>query len=93
MFDWDATKAASNILKHDVSFEEAATADSSGLDGPDLGHSQRELRFIRIGRSSLDRVLTIAYTIRRKDHATPVIRIISARRASRKETRAYEKSD
>jgi len=91
MFDWDPRKAKSNKLKHGVSFEEAATAflDTAGLDGEDLEHSESEARRLRLAKSSLGRVLVIAYAIRRRDNEE-ITRIISARRASRKERKKYE---
>ena len=91
MFDWDPRKAKSNRLKHGVSFEEAATAflDPTGLDGEDVEHSESEERRLRLAKSSLGRVLVVAYTIRRTDDEE-VTRIISARRASRKERKKYE---
>ena len=63
MFEWDARKAAANAQKHGVSFDEAATvfADPGALDGPDLRHSHREARFLRLGRSMAGRVLIVAY--------------------------------
>jgi len=53
VFEWDAGKAAANRTKHGVSFEEAATVfgDPDALDGPDLHHSERESRFLRLGRA------------------------------------------
>jgi uncharacterized protein len=89
VFEWDARKAAVNRAKHGVSFEEAGTVfgDPSGLDGPDLRHSARESRFLRLGRAA-GRMLVVAYTVRRRDDDESV-RIISARRASRKERAAY----
>lgn len=93
MFEWDARKAAVNRTKHGVSFEEAATAfgDHDALGGPDLNHSERESRFLRLGRAATGRVLIVSYTVRgRKDGES--IRIISARRASRKERAAYAAS-
>jgi uncharacterized DUF497 family protein len=91
VFEWDAHKASTNRRKHGVSFDEATTvfADPDALDGPDLAHSTDETRFLRLGRSSGGRVLMVAYTIRRTGDGE-AIRIISARRASRKERRAYE---
>ena len=93
MFEWDARKAAANLRKHGVSFDEASTvfADSGALDGPDLDHSQHETRFLRLGKSLANRVLMLAYTIRGSGDAEK-IRIISARRASRKEREAYRPS-
>ena len=90
MFEWDARKAAVNRAKHGVSFEEAGTVfgDPNGLDGPDLRHSARESRFLRLGRAATGRMLVVAYTVRRSDNDESV-RIISARRASRKERAVY----
>jgi uncharacterized DUF497 family protein len=90
VFEWDARKATRNLVKHGVAFEEAATvfADPEGLDGPDLGHSADEARFLRLGRSALGRALMVAYTFRRAGNVE-TIRIISARRASRRERSAY----
>jgi hypothetical protein len=90
VFEWDARKAALNRDKHQVSFEEAGTVfgDPDALDGPDLRHSGKESRFLRLGRAASGRVLMVAYTIRRRDDGEK-IRIISARRASRKERAAY----
>jgi uncharacterized protein len=92
VFEWNARKAALNRAKHGISFEEAATVfgDPDGLDGADLRHSGQESRFLRLGRSATDRVLMVAYTVRRHDDGES-IRIISARRASRKERAAYAK--
>jgi uncharacterized protein len=92
-WEWDARKAAVNGAKHGVTFEEAATVfgDPEALDGPDLGHSKGEFRFLRLGRAATGRVLIVAYTVRRRDDGES-IRIISARRASRKERAAYTAS-
>jgi hypothetical protein len=90
VFEWDPKKASANLVKHGVSFDEATTvfADSEALDGSDVGHSVEEPRFLRVGRSILGRVLVVAYTQRKGSHGE-AIRIISARRASRKERTAY----
>jgi uncharacterized protein len=90
VFEWDANKAAANLRKHGVSFEEAATvfADPDALDGPDLKHSDQEERSLRLGRSLTGRVLMVAYTVRGPGDGEK-IRIISARRASGKERAAY----
>ena len=84
MFEWDTSKAVSNLRKHGVSFDEAMTvfADPDALDGPDVTHSAHEPRFLRLGRSSA------GHTVRRSGDGE-AIRIISARRASRKERTAY----
>ena len=90
MFEWDTRKAAINRAKHGVSFEEAATVfgDPEALDGPDLHHSERESRSLRLGRAATGRLLIVAYTVRRRDDGEN-IRIISARRASSKEGAGY----
>jgi hypothetical protein len=90
VFEWDPRKAAANLAKHGVTFGEAATVfgDPVALDGPDLGHSAVEARIVPLGRSFLNRILTVAST-RRKELHGEAIRIISARRASRKERAAY----
>ena len=62
--------------------------DPDGLDGPDLQHSTAEARFRRLGRSAEGRILMVAYTLRRSADAE-TIRLISARRASRRERAAY----
>jgi uncharacterized DUF497 family protein len=91
MFDWDPQKARANQLKHGVSFEEAITAffDPDGLDGEDLEHSLTEPRRLRLAKSRLGRVLVVAYTTRRQGNEE-ITRIISARRASRKERKKYQ---
>ncbi len=90
MFEWDVRKALANAAKHRVPFDEAATvfADPDALDGPDTRHSAEEARFLRLGRSLAGRVLMVAYTLRESGDGEK-IRIISARRASRKERAAY----
>jgi len=83
-------KAAANLAKHGVPFDEASTvfADADGLDGPDVQHSANESRRLRLGRSAAGRTLIVAYTLRRTARGE-AIRIISARRGSRKERTAY----
>ncbi len=86
-FDWDARKAASNLRKHGVSFEEAATAlrDELALTGRDPDHSVGEARYVTFGVSARGRLLVVAHT-----EQEGVIRIISARSATRSEQRIYE---
>lgn len=90
MFEWDPAKAARNQRKHGVSFEGAATvfADPLGLDGADLAHSSQELRQFRLGKAIDGRVLLVVYTLRNSTDGEE-IRIISARRATRKERDWY----
>jgi len=87
-FEWDAAKAASNLRKHGVSFEEArsAFADERAklIDDPD--HSTDEERFILLGLSASLKLLVVCHCCR---NAGNTIRIISARRATTNETRVY----
>ena len=94
MFEWDPRKAEANAATHGVSFDEAVTVflDTNALDGPDLQHSKTETRFLRLGRAADGRLLMVAYTLRRS-HDAETIRIISARRASRRERAAYGAQD
>ena len=91
MFSWDARKALSNLKKHGVPFEEAATvfADPDALDWDDPEHSDAEIRSKRLGTSVTGRVLIVMYTPRKVNNAKEIIRIISARQATRKERQAY----
>jgi uncharacterized DUF497 family protein len=94
VFEWDPRKAEANAAKHGVSFDDALTVflDDNALDGPDVQHSAAEARFRRLGRAADGRVLIVAYTLRRSSDAE-TIRIISARRASRRERAAYGAKD
>jgi uncharacterized DUF497 family protein len=94
VFEWDPRKAEANAAKHSVSFDDAVTVflDPNALDGPDLQHSTAELRYLRLGRAADRRVLMVAYALRRSGDAE-TIRIISARRASRRERAAYSAKD
>jgi len=91
VFSWDAGKALSNLKKHGVSFEEAETvfSDPAALDWHDLEHSDFEYRCKRLGLSIIGRILVVAYAPRRLEDGKEIVRIISARRASRKERQAY----
>ena len=85
--EWDERKAAANLRKHGVSFDEAATAlmDPLALTATVEGHYD-EVRDVTIGVSAVGRLLLIVHTLR--DETT--VRIISARRATAKERRTYE---
>ena len=91
MFSWDARKALHNLKKHGVSFEEGATVfvDPDALDWDDPEHSYSEQRSKRLGSSIAGRILIVVYTQRRLIHGQELIRIISARQATRKERKAY----
>ena len=84
---WDAVKAKSNRLKHRVFFSEVEPVfyDPNAISFEDK-ESEGEARFIVIGLDSLARLVVVAYTYR-----DSVIRIISARKASKTEQKAYEK--
>jgi uncharacterized protein len=86
-FEWDSNKAASNLVKHGVDFDEATTVfgDPRAVNMHDPMHSATEHRFVLLGTSSRGRVLIVCYTDRQ-----PRTRLISARRASRAERRQYE---
>src|SRR5882724_6376157 len=90
MFTWDTNKALLNFEKHGVTFFEAASVfeDPEALEILDERHSATESRSWRIGCSDEGRVLIVVYTVRRSTDEE-AIRIISARRASRKERAAY----
>lgn len=86
-FEWDGKKAEANEKKHGVSFHEAATVsgDALAVTFSDPDHSIGEYRFITFGISRMNRLLVVSHSDR-KDKA----RIISARRATRKEREIYE---
>ena len=86
-FEWDQRKARVNLSKHGVSFDEAATIfdDPLYIDFFDPDHSDDEERYIIIGRSQQERLLVVSYTERGN-----MLRLISAREATRKEQDAYE---
>ncbi|CAN5852431.1 MAG: BrnT family toxin [Gemmatimonadetes bacterium] len=89
LVEWDREKAAQNLRKHGVSFEEAATvlADPLSVTLPDPDHSQEEQRSLLLGRSSSGRLLIVAHS-----EEGERIRIISARMMTPKERRSYERS-
>lgn len=86
-FEWDAAKAATNLRKHGVSFDEALSvfADALALTFTDTDHSESEDRSRTYGISNKRRLLVVIHTERRNN-----IRIISARRATRYEKIIYE---
>ncbi|SRR6266540_1036382 len=88
-FEWDPKKALANKRKHDVSFEEAETvfADDFALLIDDPEHANEEDRLLLLGLSARLRILVVSHCYRKADD---VIRIISARKATRKEREAYD---
>jgi uncharacterized DUF497 family protein len=85
-FSWDPNKARSNLRKHGVPFREAATVlqDPLSLTVADP-LSDKEARFVIVGRSTVGRLLVVVHAVRGDS-----IRIISARPATRRERRDYE---
>ena len=88
-FEWDKAKAANNLSKHDVSFDEASTvfADVLSATARDPDHSRGESRLLTFGMSSAGRILVVSHTDRGS-----IIRIISARPATRHERKIYEET-
>jgi len=88
-FEWDPQKAARNLAKHRVSFEEAATVfgDLFGRIVSDPRHSGEEERYVLLGLSQKRRLLAVMFAER-----AGAVRLISARRATARERRDYEES-
>lgn len=86
-FEWSLSKAASNLEKHEVSFEEATTVfgDPFSYTFADPDHSENELRFLLVGSSAAGKLLVVSYTERKSG-----IRLISARRLTKHERKLYE---
>ncbi|BAZ20709.1 hypothetical protein NIES4073_15860 [Kalymmatonema gypsitolerans NIES-4073] len=89
-FEWNPDKGDTNLKKHGVSFQEAATVfgDALSITFPDPDHSIGESRYVTIGLSRYGRLLLVSHTDRDKH-----IRIISAREATGQERRFYEEGD
>jgi len=87
IFEWDPKKAEANARKHDVTFDEPSTSfgDPLALLMPDPDHSLSEQRYVLLGMSNRRRLLVVAFAER-----PPRTRLISARRATRRERRRYE---
>ena len=90
-FEWDTTKAKQNIRKHKVSFQRAGTifCDPHAISIFDDEHSQEEDRWITIGRDSGGILLVVSHTFREIDVSSCRIRIISARKATKREIKQY----
>lgn len=87
IYEWDPEKAKENLRKHGVSFEEGATVfhDSLAMTYRDPDHSDEEGREITVGHSTKQRVLFVSHT-----HRGERTRIISARKATRRERKQHE---
>ena len=90
LFEWDPNKAERNERLHGISFDEACTTFEDPLSKTidDPLHSENEERFVLIGQSIRRRILVVVHTEREER-----IRVISARQATKRERRAYEKDD
>lgn len=90
IFTWDKNKCVQNIKKHSVSFEEAETAfyDEYSLIMDDTAHSDEEERFVLIGFSARSNLLIVCHCYRVESNEE-IIRIISARKATKWETEIY----
>jgi len=89
LFEWDPKKAKENLEIHGISFDEASTAfgDTLSLAIYDPLHSDEEDRFVLIGNSYKTRLLVVVHTER-----TDRVRLISARKATKKERKQYEEN-
>jgi uncharacterized DUF497 family protein len=90
-FEWDEAKARANVYKHGISFFEALTVFSDPLARvfDDEDHSIDEERELIVGYSAQGNLLVVCFTIRGNE----VIRIFSARKATREERRRHEEDD
>ena len=86
-FEWDGEKAAANLVKHGIAFEEAVTVfyDPLSATFPDPDHSRGENRFVTVGYSSGGRLVVVCHADRRGS-----VRVIGARRATRRERARQE---
>jgi uncharacterized DUF497 family protein len=86
-FEWDSEKAAENLERHRISFEEAATAfgDPLSITVGDPDHSEAEDRYVLLGMTFRGRLVVVVHTDRGEN-----VRLISARLASRRERQSYE---
>ena len=91
-FSWDDQKATRNLKKHGVSFEEASTVffDDNAKEFFDPAHSDNEDRFLMLGFSYRLRLLVVSYCFRKKGNQ---IRIISARKATTKERKGFNRGE
>jgi uncharacterized DUF497 family protein len=90
-FEWDPTKARQNSRQHRVSFERAATIflDPNAVSVFDEQHSQDEERWVTLGLDRTGALLVVSHTYREETEASAMIRIISARKATRNEAKHY----
>ena len=89
-FEWDTDKEKANVIKHGLSFEKASYvfADPYALSIFDNDHSDDEDRWLLLGKSLNDLIIVVAHTFRNED-GVEVVRIISARKATKNEQQVY----
>jgi uncharacterized protein len=90
-FEWDAQKAFSNIKKHGISFEQVAQVflDPLAVTVFDEAHSTNEERWLTLGQNANGDLLVVAHTFREAEPSRSLVRIISARMASKQECQVY----
>jgi uncharacterized protein len=90
-FEWDPKKASGNLIKHGVTFDEAATIfkDSKAISIFDPDHSEDEERWLTLGISDKGRLLVVVHNFREEGDDSVKIRIISGRKATKKELKTY----
>ena len=93
-FEWDPIKAKENLRKHGIGFESAAQLflDPLAVSVFDQEHSEAEERWVTIGRDSDGRVLVVVHTFSETSAEESRIRMISARKATKREARQYEET-
>jgi uncharacterized DUF497 family protein len=92
IFDWDPKEAALNLRSHSLGFERATTVflDARAVSIPDDEHSDEEERWVTIGVDASGNVLVVVHTFEEADSERCKIRLISARKATKKEKKQYE---
>lgn len=93
-FEWDPSKAQSNIEKHGITFEEAAEVflDALHVSIFDDEHSRHEERWITIGKTSKGQLIVVIHTFEEQNDQNATLRVISARKATKHEQQQYEES-
>ncbi len=93
-FEWDRTKARSNLRKHSISFDRAATIflDPDMLSEYDEQHSEQEERWITMGVDHTGMVVVVCHTFEETTRDSAIVRLISARKATKAEISQYRKA-
>lgn len=93
-FDWDPRKARQNLQDHKIAFERAATVfrDPDALSIFDKDHSEDEDRWLTLGMDRTGILLVVSHTYREETDTSATIRLISARKATKKETQQYTRT-